>query len=919
MTLTSEEKRLEALFSYNLMDTKAEKQYDHITKLACYICGTKMAAINLIDGSRLWIKSKVGFDMSELSKDLTFCKYTILQQHLLEIPDTLLDDRLKDNPAVSGENGIRYYAGISLVTPEGYIIGTICVFDTQPNLLNDSQQEALQFLADETVLHMETAKRNHELQLLTTRQNEFKALFDNSGDLHFISDETGKIEFINSSVKKILGYQAEEVLGRSIRDFCVPDDQFVVQKMQESLARGENKVEFLVKVIAKNLEIKWFSFFNVNLNKRWLSNGRDVTKNILAEQELQQLSLVASHVTNGMVINDENNKILWVNEAFETITGYNLKDVKGEKLSQIITGKQTDPQILDYAEKQVNNKTSFTIELLAYTKKQEQIWLSVSNSVILDELGETNRSIEIIKDVTERKQTDIELQTLSAAVTKSSVGVMIRNGEDQVIWMNNALEEILGWQVNELKGSVLNEQFIGELTDLKLYREAQQQLRDKKSYDIEIVLYKKDKIPIWLSVFSNLLLNSQGQVERQLSIFMDITLRKKAEHELIHTREQALQLSRAKETFISVLSHEIRSPINAVIGISRVLMEENPTPAQLENLNILKFSSENLLKLVNDILDFTKIETGNMQLESAAVNLKQLARQTLHTVSFKLENKDLKLNLALDPAIPELVLADSTRLYQIMMNLLGNAVKFTTKGEVKLSLDLEKEDQESVLIKFCVSDTGIGIPHDRIKSIFEVYSQASSDTTRKYGGTGLGLTITQKLIELHQSAIEVKSEPGKGSDFYFRISFKKAPAELQQPVSPVVFEALKANVLVADDNQINLTLAKKILTKWGIEADFAANGLDAYEMAMVKDYDLILMDLHMPVMDGLEATKIIRKQPQEKYKTVPIIALTGSVFGLNLENLQQEGLTDHFLKPYTPEGLYNKIKLYLKPAVATMH
>ncbi len=911
MTLTFEEKRLKALFSYNLMDTEAEKQYDRITKLACYICGTKMAAINLIDDSRSWIKSKVGLDISEVPKDLTFCKYTILQQHLLEIPDTFLDERVKDNPAVSCKNGIRYYAGISLVNSQGYILGTICVFDRKPNLLNDSQKEALQFLADETVLHMETTKRNRELQALTIRQNEFKALFDSSGDLHFISDEAGKIEFINGSVEKILGYQAEEVLGRSILDFCVPDDRFI---MQQSLARGEDKTEFLVKLFTKSLEIKWFSFFNVNLNKRWLSNGRDVTKHILAEQELQQLSLVASHVTNGVVINDENNKILWVNKAFETITGYTLKDVKGKKLSQIITGKQTDPQILDYAEKQVNNKTSFTIELLAYTKKQEQIWLSVANSVILNELGETNRSIEIIKDVTERKQTDIELQILSAAVTKSEVGVLIRNAKNEVVWLNNATERILGWSLEELKGTVLDKRFTGELTDMDTYSRARKASSERKAYELEIMLYKKDRTPVWLWINSHHLLNSEGVAEREISILMDITVKKKAEEELIRNREKALQLSRAKETFISVLSHEIRTPINAVIGISRILMEENPAPAQLENLNILKFSSENLLKLVNDILDFTKIETGNMQLESAPVNLKQLARQTLHTISFKLENKDLKLNLILDPNIPELVLADSTRLYQIMMNLLGNAIKFTPKGEVKLILDLEKEDPEFVLIKFCVSDTGIGIPPDRIKSIFEAYSQASSDTTRKYGGTGLGLTITQKLIELHQSTIEVKSEPGKGSDFCFRISFKKASAELQKFVSPVLFEALKATVLVADDNQINLTLAKKILSKWGIEADLAANGLEAYEMAMVKDYDLILMDLHMPVMDGLEATKIIRKQPQEKYKTIPIIALTGSVFGLNLENLQQEGLTDHFLKPYTPEGLYNKIKLYLKPA-----
>ncbi|MGI4749896.1 MAG: PAS domain S-box protein [Janthinobacterium lividum] len=917
MSLALEEERLKALFAYNLMDTEAEKQYNSITNLACYICNTKMAAISLIDDHRLWLKSKVGIEFCELSRDISFCKYTILQDSLLEIPDTLLDDRVKNNPLVAGDNGVRYYAGVSLVNPDGYILGTICVFDDQPNLLNDKQKQALQFLADETMMHMEASKKNRELKELVTKQHQFQSLFNNSGEIHCISDLEGKIEFINNSAEQILGYKVEEFIGRSILDFCAPDDQQVIQTMQNSLQQGEDRLEFSAKVIAKNGDIRWFSINNVNENGLWLSNARDVTKQILAEQELQQLSLVASHVTNGVVINDANNNILWVNKAFTTITGYALADVKGHQLSRIITGEQTDPQILEYAEHQVNKNSSFTIELLAYKKNQDSIWLSVVNSVILDEHGKTNRSIEILKDITERKQIEYDLQTLSAVVTKSEVGVLIRNEKEELIWLNKAAEKMLGWNLYELKGTALDSRFVGELTNIDAYDKAKQNVSNHQAYEVELLVYKKDRTPIWLLIHSTPLHNSEGVVERHLGILMDISARKKAEEELIRTREKALQLSRAKETFISVMSHEIRTPINAVIGMSRVLLEENPAPYQLENLNILKFSSENLLKLVNDILDFTKIETGNMQLESVPVDLKQLARQTLHTLTFKLENNNLALNLDIDPKIPELVLADSTRLYQILMNLLGNAIKFTARGEVKLSLSLEKETPELVLIKFCVSDTGIGIAADKLKFIFEAYSQASTETTRKYGGTGLGLTITQKLIELHQSVIEVKSEVGRGSDFCFQISFKRTSVEQQKPITNILFEQIMANVLVADDNQINRTLAKKILAKWGMEADFAATGLEAYEMAMVKDYDLILMDLHMPVMDGLEATKLIRKQPQEKYKTIPIIALTGSVFGLDLENLHQDGLTDHFLKPYTPEGLYNKIKPYLKQEAAT--
>ncbi|RYE36010.1 MAG: PAS domain S-box protein [Sphingobacteriaceae bacterium] len=909
-----EEERLKALFAYNLLDTEAEKQYDSITNLAAYICGTKMAAINLIDGYRLWLKSKTGIDFCEVSRDVAFCKYTILQESLLEIPDTLLDERVKDNPLVNGAGGVRYYAGISLVNPDGYILGTICVFDTEPKRLNDKQKQALQFLADETMMHMETFKKNQELERLTDKQNHFQSLFNNSAEIHCISDLDGKIEFINKAAEKILGYKNEDFLGRLISDFCAPDDRAITQTMQESLQRGENNVDFLVKLITKSGAMRWFSINNVYENGLWLSSAHDVTEQLLAEQELKQLSLVASHVTNGVVINDANNNILWINEAFSTITGYNLEDIKGGKLSKIITGQQSDPQMLEYAEYQVNRKSSFAIELLTYKKNQEPIWLSIVNSVILDEHGEMSRSIEIIRDITERKKTEYDLQTLSTAVAKSEVGVMVRNEKEELMWFNKAVEKLLGWNLYELKGSALDSRFIGELTDIDAYHKAKQNVKNHQSYEVEILLYKKDRTPIWLLIHSTPLRNSEGVVERHLGILMDISVRKKAEEELMRTREKALQLSNAKETFISVMSHEIRTPINAIINMSRILLEENPAPAQIENLNILNFSSENLLKLVNDILDFTKIETGNMQLESAPVNLKKLARQTLHTLEFKRENKNLNLSLAIDDRIPELVLADSTRLYQILMNLLSNALKFTKNGEVKLSITLANEDLNAVLINFNISDTGIGIPEDKLQSIFEAYSQASPDTTRKYGGTGLGLTITQKLIQLHQSNISVKSKIGEGSEFYFQISFKRTSADIQKPVTGTVYEPLAATVLVADDNRINLTLAKKILNKWGVETDVAANGMEAYEMAMVKDYDLILMDLHMPVTDGLEATKLIRKQPQEKYKTIPIIALTGSVFGLNLENLQEEGLTDHFLKPYTPEGLYNKIKPYLKQA-----
>ncbi len=913
MIVADEESRLKALYSYQMLDTDAEKNFDSIAYLAAFICKTPMAMVNLVDDHRTWAKSKFGYEHRETPKKLSFCKYTISSEGVLEIPDTREDDRAKDSPFVTCDKPVRFYAGAPLISPDGFVLGTVCVFGTKPNKLDEDQKNALQMLASQTVLHLEAAKKNQKLQLLLKEQQEFQAMFNNSCELHYILSDKGKIEYVNNSIKQILGYQADEAIGKNIWDFIsAAERKSILLRLKKTFSDGGNHVTFQTKMLTKSGETKWFSWANTYLNGKWLVNGRDITNDIITKQQLEQLSLVASHVNNGVIINDTDNKILWVNEAFEHITGYTMQEVKGNKLRDIIVGKDTSEQTLKYGILQ-SGQNSFSVELLIYNKKQQPIWLSIMNSIIKDENGTISRSVEIITDITERKKTELELQTLSAVVTKSEAGVLIRNGEEKVIWMNESLEKLLGWSLEELKGRALGIKFlVGELTNFDEVVKAKQKLANNQPYDIELQVYKKDGTPIWVSIQSTPMFNDQGILERQLSLFMDISIRKKAEQELIRTREDALRLSRAKETFISVMSHEIRTPINAVIGLTSFLIEENPGKHQLEHLNILKFSSENLMTLVNDILDFTKIETGNMVLESVPVDLKVLARQTLQSVEYKLGEKKLELTLDADPEIPDFVLADSTRLYQILINLLGNAIKFTEEGKIGLSLTVEKEDSESITINFSVSDTGIGILPEKLTAIFDAYAQASTDTTRRYGGTGLGLTITKKLIELHQSTIVVKSLYGSGSEFSFSIKFKRAGHISKNIVSLPEKETFPALVLVADDNAINCLLAKKVLAKWGIKVDCAKDGLEAYNMVMQKNYDLVLMDLHMPVMDGLMAAKKIRLLPEEQYQKLPIIALTGSIFGMDLENLLEDGLTDYFLKPYTPDGLFKKLKPYLE-------
>ncbi len=653
MIIANEKERVKALHSYQMMDTEAEKHYDSITYLASFICKTPMAIINLIDDDRAWVKAKFGYTGCETPKENSFCQYTILTENVLEIPDTRLDERTKNSPFVKGVNSIRYYAGAPLVNPQGYVLGTICVFDYFPNQLNNEQKKALKVLADEVVLHLEAVKKNDQLQVLVKEQQEFQALFNNSAELHFILNKEGIIEYVNRSVGPLLEYRPEEVTGLSMWGFFNPEDrETVLQVLKETFARGGNHVAINTKILTKSGKSKWFSWANTYINGKWLVTGRDKTDELLAQQELEQLSLVASHVDSGVIINNAKNEILWVNKAFETITGYTLQEVKGLRLRDVIISKDTNRQILEYADARFNNKSPFSVEIFIHNKNGEALWLSLMNSLIFDGQGGIVKSVEIITDITERKNIELELQTLSSVVKQSELGVLIRNGKDEVVWMNGSLEKLLGWKLEELKGAVLDKGFlVGELTDFDRVIKAKDELANGKPYNVEVLLYKKDRTRVWISVHSSPLFNKHGILERHLGIFMDITVRKEAEQELIRTREEVLQLSRAKEAFISVISHEIRTPINAVIGMSSILLEENPAQHQLEHLNILKFSAENLLTLVNDILDFTKIETGNMVLEAVPVNLKELAKSTLHTLEFKLDGKNLNLGLVLDEQI----------------------------------------------------------------------------------------------------------------------------------------------------------------------------------------------------------------------------------------------------------------------------
>jgi signal transduction histidine kinase len=365
------------------------------------------------------------------------------------------------------------------------------------------------------------------------------------------------------------------------------------------------------------------------------------------------------------------------------------------------------------------------------------------------------------------------------------------------------------------------------LTDVAIIEKARELSEKKQSFEVDLLIYRKDGQPLWISVINSVIMGDNGKVDKYIETIIDITAKKKAEIELISAKEEALQLSRAKDMFISVMSHEIRTPLNAVIGMSHLLLDDNPLDAQKENLSILKFSAENLMTLINDVLDFTKIETGNIELEKARIDIREMIQSIIGSMKYKAQEIHIYLTQSIDADIPAIVIGDRARLVQILLNLVSNSVKFTSQGGVNIDLKVIEQNNDTVRIRFGVSDTGIGIAENKLNTIFESFKQAEADTTRNYGGTGLGLAISKRLIELHDSRINVDSVLGEGSTFWFTITFNKVIDHAINNNNKVD-TGLNINVLVVDDNQINRLLINKVLKKWGATADFAENGTGSH-------------------------------------------------------------------------------------------
>ncbi len=389
---------------------------------------------------------------------------------------------------------------------------------------------------------------------------------------------------------------------------------------------------------------------------------------------------------------------------------------------------------------------------------------------------------------------------------------------------------------------------------------------------------------------------------------LDISNVKMTEFELMKSKEKAESAAKVKTRFLSNMSHELRTPLNGIIGASNLLLQEEYLPSQVQHLDILKYSSEHMMVLINDILDYNKIEAGKLELEAAPVNIKEFVQRVATQFAGQITTKELKFVTDIDEWLNLELMTDETRLNQVLSNLLSNSIKFTHKGSITLAVRKIVASSTTATIQFIVRDTGIGIPANKYKEIFDSFTQADINTTRKYGGTGLGLSITKKLVNKFNSELKLESEEGKGSTFHFTVEL---PINANRKLYINEGKALQlstldgVHILLAEDNPVNMAVAKRFLQKWGISVTEAVNGREAVEKFKPGFFDLLLIDLEMPEMDGAAALKEIRKVDSN----VPILAFTAAVYDNIHADLIQKGFTDFIHKPFRPEDLHGKINL----------
>ena len=766
-----------------------------------------------------------------------------------------------------------------------------------------------------------------------------ETILDTLGDGVYATDLAGNITFLNAAGERILGWSASELVGQ-MSHLAVhhsypggahfpPEQCPLIAVLQQgvSLDGEEHFVSRDGRFIPVSYRSKPLMVAGQVVGS--LVSFHDISERMVSEARIRLQQAALDAAANMIVITSREGLIEYVNPAFCRTSGYTLEEVLGQPASVLNSGVQDDAFYRSMWSALLDGKP-WEGEL-SNRRKNGEVYPEQMTITPIVEAGQIAHFVAIKRDISDEVRTRVRLKLIESAIQETDQGILIMDAtahaEGPVVqYVNAGFTRLTGYLPDDAVGARA-----GFLRDPQVASSAPAQIRAAIERGVgllvEIPLRRKDGTGFVGELHLSPVPNDRGEGGHFIGLLSDIDQRKEAEAALRSARDQALENSRLKSEFLSTMSHEIRTPMNGIIGMTDLLLDTELDAEQRDYTGVVRDSAQALLVIINDILDFSKIEAGKLEIEITDFSVTQLLSGTAELLQNKARDKQLEFTSAADPTVPQLLRGDPVRLRQVLLNLVGNAIKFTQRGRIDVFASRVEEPAGSV-VRFEVRDTGIGIPVATQAKLFQSFTQADSSTTRKYGGTGLGLAICKRLVELMGGRIGVQSTAGQGSSFWFTLPLSHADnadadtdtdadtAMLPAPAAAVDSAALvevtlppQPLVLLVEDNLINQKVAQLQLGKLGYALRIVGNGqeaVDAVQAAWRGDVPAlaaVLMDCQMPVLDGFEATKVIRLHELARVGRIPIIAMTANAMEGDRQRCLAAGMDDYLSKPINPVQL----------------
>jgi PAS domain S-box-containing protein len=869
----NETARLDALQRYAVLDTFPEQEFDDLSRLAALICGTPIALVSLVDADRQWFKSKIGLEEPETPRDVAFCAHAILQPDVMVVPDALADERFRTNPLVTGAPNVRFYAGAPLITQEGYALGTLCVIDHVPRNLSPEQKDALKALSNLVVTQLELRRSVADLSKAMRErrltEEELDQLFTLSLDMLCIAGFDGYFKRINPAWEKVLGIPVEELLSKPYTEFVHPDDRDRTEAVAQRIDEGEQAISFENRYRCADGSYRWL-LWNATPSmeqKRVFAVARDITRSKEAERRL----------STGYAVT----RVLAEAESLDAAVPY--------LLMSICEGLSWDLGALWRVDETVNVLRCMDLwhppnlnfpTFVEATRKSHfrrgmglpgRVWESCQPAWLPDIQQGPNfprGAFAIAEGLHSAFAFPIRLGDHVAGVIEFFTRQR-RKLEPDLMEMFDSIGSQIGQFIERRRAEM----------ELKLYADYLEAARHAQQEDARRL----------------------AQLVKELEI----------------AKAKAEDATRAKSEFLANMSHEIRTPMNAVIGMTDLALETKMSPEQRQYLETVKSSAGSLLNLINDILDFSKVEAGKEELEHLEFRLRDSIEDALKSLALRAQEKEIELASHFPADVPDALIGDPDRLRRIVVNLVGNAIKFTESGEVVLRANLESQAKDDILLHFSVTDTGIGIPVEKQQRIFEAFAQADTSTTRKYGGTGLGLAISAQLCELMGGIMWVESEVGRGSTFHFTAHFARPQTSTEKVEESAPVKLRDLSVLVVDDNATSRHILEEMIANWRMKPVTAKDGpsaIDALHRAHRDGHPfrLLLLDAHMPGMNGFDVAARVKQDPH--LHGITVIILTSAGHSEDMARAKSLGAAASVTKPAKQSELWDAIITALRVA-----